>query len=128
MTFAKKDIKDSVEKYLSELKDKRAIHYDNWRIDENNVIHVDLYVTQPEHTFTFTIDRSRVEELMVGPIENKNTCLSFTLHNPHLDKTVRVLRQDLLDWARDWKEQNDPGDGTDVVTPFDKYLYASKPE
>ena len=35
---------------------------------------------------------------------------------------VMVKRSDLLRWAEDFVRDNDPGDDTDVVTPFDDYL------
>ena len=35
---------------------------------------------------------------------------------------VPVRRSDLQAWAQDWQRENDPGDDTDVVTPFDSYL------
>lgn len=36
---------------------------------------------------------------------------------------ILVIKQDLIDWRTEWLELNDPQDGTDCVTPFDKYLY-----
>ena len=38
-------------------------------------------------------------------------------------RKILVERTDLLQWAKDWQEENAPKDGTDIVTPFDKYLY-----
>lgn len=38
-----------------------------------------------------------------------------------LDVPVKV--SDLKAWRSEWLEENDPQDGTDCVTPFDKYLY-----
>lgn len=35
---------------------------------------------------------------------------------------VLVKRDDLLRWAEDFARDNDPGDDTDIVTPFDDYL------
>lgn len=37
---------------------------------------------------------------------------------------VAVSRKDLLEWASEWASENDPQDGTDVITPFDRYLYS----
>lgn len=45
--------------------------------------------------------------------------------------TVQVLRGDILAWRKEWLEtqqqiaEQEPG--TDIVTPFDHYLYGSKP-
>lgn len=36
---------------------------------------------------------------------------------------VLVPRRTLCRWAHDWAAENDPGDGTDIITPFDEYLY-----
>lgn len=36
---------------------------------------------------------------------------------------VQVKIKDLKMWREEWLEENDPKDGTDCVTPFDKYLY-----
>lgn len=36
---------------------------------------------------------------------------------------ILVRREDLLRWAQEWQDEHDPRDGTDVVTPFDHYLY-----
>ena len=36
---------------------------------------------------------------------------------------VPVKIKDLKMWREEWLEENDPKDGTDCVTPFDKYLY-----
>jgi hypothetical protein len=36
---------------------------------------------------------------------------------------VSVSRDDIITWRAEWLESNDPRDDTDVVTPFDKYLY-----
>lgn len=38
------------------------------------------------------------------------------------DEMILVPRAELLAWAQDWLRENDPGDDTDVVTPFDTYL------
>lgn len=40
-------------------------------------------------------------------------------------KTVNVSLQDLKEWRQAWLAENDPGDGTDCVTPFDQYLYTA---
>ena len=40
-------------------------------------------------------------------------------------KTVIVSLQDLKEWRQAWLTENDPGDGTDCITPFDKYLYTA---
>jgi len=40
---------------------------------------------------------------------------------------VGVSLRDIKVWRNEWLEDNDPEDGTDCVTPFDKYLYASQP-
>lgn len=37
-----------------------------------------------------------------------------------------VKTSDLLAWRSDWLAENDPMDGTDCVTPFDKYLYGDE--
>lgn len=39
---------------------------------------------------------------------------------------IEVTREDLLAWRAEWMETNPVEDGTDHVTPFDKYLYGSK--
>lgn len=36
---------------------------------------------------------------------------------------ILVRREDILRWAQEWQDEHDPRDGTDVVTPFDHYLY-----
>lgn len=36
---------------------------------------------------------------------------------------VTILKGDIEQWREEWLEENDPKDGTDCVTPFDKYLY-----
>lgn len=36
---------------------------------------------------------------------------------------VGVSLRDIKAWRNEWLEANDPVDGTDCVTPFDKYLY-----
>lgn len=36
---------------------------------------------------------------------------------------INVSKVDLLLWRQEWLKENDPYDGTDCVTPFDKYLY-----
>ena len=38
-----------------------------------------------------------------------------------VDVPVKIL--DLKAWRDEWLEENDPMDGSDCVTPFDKYLY-----
>ena len=38
------------------------------------------------------------------------------------DEMILVPRAELLAWAQDWLRENDPGDGTDCVTPFDWHL------
>lgn len=38
-----------------------------------------------------------------------------------------ALRHDMLQWRKDWLEENDPKDGTDCETPFDKWLYTMAP-
>lgn len=40
-------------------------------------------------------------------------------------QTVSVRIVDLCHWRTEWLEANDPQDGTDCVTPFDRYLYGS---
>ena len=44
------------------------------------------------------------------------------------DEMILVPRAELLAWAQDWLRENDPGDDTDVVTPFDTYLLKSPAE
>lgn len=39
---------------------------------------------------------------------------------------VSVSKEDLLAWRNDWLVEHDPEDGTDCVTPFDKYLYGGQ--
>ena len=39
-----------------------------------------------------------------------------------IDEMILVPRYELLAWAEEWLYENDPGDGTDCVTPFDTYL------
>lgn len=39
---------------------------------------------------------------------------------------VSVSKEDLLAWRKDWLVEHDPEDGTDCVTPFDKYLYGGQ--
>lgn len=34
------------------------------------------------------------------------------------------LHADIIEWRKAWLSENDPRDGTDCVTPFDKYLYS----
>lgn len=36
---------------------------------------------------------------------------------------VEINREQVIKWRQEWLDQNDPSDGTDCVTPFDKYLY-----
>lgn len=36
-----------------------------------------------------------------------------------------VALEDLKTWRKEWLEANDPQNDTDVVTPFDKYLYTN---
>lgn len=36
---------------------------------------------------------------------------------------IPVSLEDIKQWREEWLEENDPQDGTDCVTPFDKYLY-----
>lgn len=38
-------------------------------------------------------------------------------------ETAAVSLADLRTWREEWLEANDPGDGTDVNTPFDAYLW-----
>lgn len=38
------------------------------------------------------------------------------------DEMILVPRAELLAWAKAWLYENDPGDGTDCVTPFDWHL------
>lgn len=33
-----------------------------------------------------------------------------------------AFRERVVQWRREWLEENDPCDGTDCVTPFDEYL------
>lgn len=42
---------------------------------------------------------------------------------PAPTEKVEVTRADLLAWREEWMEVNPVEDGTDQVTPFDKYLY-----
>lgn len=42
-------------------------------------------------------------------------------------ETVEVNKADLLAWRAEWMENNPVEDGTDHITPFDHYLYGSKP-
>lgn len=37
------------------------------------------------------------------------------------------FRADVVQWRKDWLSENDPQDGTDCVTPFDKHLYGAVP-
>ncbi|MDX0007805.1 hypothetical protein GOB40_13790 [Sinorhizobium meliloti] len=37
------------------------------------------------------------------------------------------LYADIVAWREEWLRENDPRDGTDCVTPFDKYLYKRQP-
>ncbi len=41
----------------------------------------------------------------------------------HMESEIRKLRKGLKLAREMWLEENDPKDGTDVVTPFDEYLY-----
>ena len=43
------------------------------------------------------------------------------------NSTVNISALDLIKWREEWLESNDPHDGTDVVTPFDKYMYKYAP-
>lgn len=36
---------------------------------------------------------------------------------------IPVSLEDIKQWREEWLEENDPKDGTDCVTPYDKYLY-----
>lgn len=38
-------------------------------------------------------------------------------------EAVVVSVADIKTWRAEWMDANDPQDGTDCVTPFDKYLY-----
>lgn len=38
---------------------------------------------------------------------------------------IAVRDKDIAEWRAEWLEANDPRDGTDCVTPFDKYLYVT---
>jgi hypothetical protein len=40
-----------------------------------------------------------------------------------VEKTVAIPLKDLLEWRQGWMDANDPCDGEDCVSPFDKYLY-----
>lgn len=40
------------------------------------------------------------------------------------EESAVVLRKDILEWRAEWLDANDPQDGSDCVTPFDKYLYS----
>ncbi|MNQ50647.1 hypothetical protein D3C85_646030 [compost metagenome] len=44
-----------------------------------------------------------------------------------MNKKVAVSVEDLEAWRDEWLTENDPEDGTDCVTPFDKYLYGRPP-
>ena len=44
------------------------------------------------------------------------------------DEMILVPRYELLAWAEEWQYENDPGDGTDCITPFDTYLLKSPVE
>lgn len=37
--------------------------------------------------------------------------------------SVSISLEDIKSWREEWLDENDPEDGTDCVTPFDKYLY-----
>jgi hypothetical protein len=39
------------------------------------------------------------------------------------EKTVVIPFKVLLEWRQEWMDANDPEDGTDCVSPFDKYIY-----
>jgi len=44
------------------------------------------------------------------------------------EPVVGVSLSDLNEWRAEWMDANDPQDGTDCVTPFDKYLYTRPTE
>ena len=44
------------------------------------------------------------------------------------DYYVLAPRSELLRWAKEWQVENDPGDGTDCITPFDKHLHGTSGE
>ncbi|ARB05740.1 hypothetical protein [Synechococcus virus S-ESS1] len=64
----------------------------------------------------------RIDELALENVELKQRCVD--LRKARDKKIERLVEaEELIKEARtEWLEQNDPGDGTDCVTPYDNWL------
>ncbi|AEG53176.1 hypothetical protein [Sinorhizobium meliloti] len=69
-----------------------------------------------------TINGENPEELARSLIERFNGAAAEALRQADCDRFTAV-RDTIVEARRVWLEENDPQDGTDCVTPFDKFLY-----
>lgn len=90
-----------------------------WRLMINGV-----EIERESARYGWDKDVSTIHSPLEGKADRIRSAIGSALAAAKVTGHTRVSTADLLEWRLEWLSENDPKDGNDCVTPYDKYFYS----